>query len=92
MVRPKKYKGENAIPSVNANFYMPPPFRKVWDLLTKLSSIDNNEEFIQYIIKVEGEDIKNVRIQGKRGLYIRWILYKHTMKNLHKVNQDKTDE
>jgi len=82
MTRPKKYEKAR---HTSANFYIHPTFEKTWENIGKLSDIDDNPKFIEYIESIEGDDVKKNRIQGKRGLYIRWILTKHLMANLHKI-------
>lgn len=90
MTRPKKYDSDFSTRS--ANFYIHPTFEDTWKKLTELSKIDKDDNFLKYISKIEGEDVKKSRQQGKRGLYIRWILTKHVFENLNKLVEKKKHE
>lgn len=90
MTRPKKY--DSHFSTRSANFYIHPTFEDAWKKITELSKIDKDKGFLEHISKIEGEDVKKSRLQGKRGLYIRWILTKHVMENLSKLIKIKKDE
>ena len=70
------------------SFYLPDCFKPAWIKLNVLSASDRNEEFRRYCMEIEEEDL-NVKKQGLRGLYIRWILSKHVIKNLNKLQDNE---
>lgn len=65
------------------SFYIPDSFRDIWNQLNKISKEDNNQDFKNYCIKIEGVEL-SAKGQGLRGLYIRWILTKHVTDKLLK--------
>ena len=85
MVRPLKYSKEETPTKFNASFYIHPTFVNTWKKLTELAASDDNEEFNKYINEIEGEDVRSNRQQGKRGLYLRWIITRHVIKNISKL-------
>lgn len=90
MVRPKKYEKAR---HTSANFYIHPSFENTWKRIQELSDSDNDPAFHTYMKSVEGEDVKSNRLQGKRGLYIRWILSSHvSQKDIEKEEKDKETE
>lgn len=80
--RPKKY--PNRIES-NFSCSIPEHFQQTWKRIVKLSNIDINDELKRYCSGVEGENLDN-KGQGKRSVYIRWVLTQHVIKNMHKLN------
>lgn len=82
--RPKKYKDKDW---GMTSFYIPPSFKKTWKGIKKLSLKDRNESLKKYASEIENVDI-NKRGQGKVGIYVRWILTNHLLRNIHllKIN------
>jgi hypothetical protein len=79
--RPKKYEDREAT-AFSAG--IPEHFRDTFKRFTKLSEIDLNEDFKKYCSVVEGEDIANKK-QGKLSAYLRWIITKQVLQNMHKL-------
>lgn len=85
--KPKKYEGR--IP-VTTSLYLPEPFRKFYKKIISLSQVDEDEEFKEYCSEFEGFSLdrkKNEEGKGVRQAYMRWILSKHVMKNIHKLKK-----
>ena len=83
--REKKYEGKEWDMT---SFYIPISFKKCWSIINRLAEIDSDPEFKQYCTKIEGVNITN-RKQGKKGQYIRWILYDHSIRKIHLLGKDK---
>ena len=82
MVRPKKY-GEEAHRTA-ISFYIHPTFIETFKKMEKLCKIPN-DDFSTYLEEVEGEDIRNNRIQGLKSAYIRFLITTNVMENMDKV-------
>ena len=68
------------------SFYIPDSFRDIWKKLSIIADKNKIEEFKEYCIEVEGEDL-DTKGQGIRGLYIRWVLTKHVIENIELLNK-----
>jgi len=77
--RPKKYEDREA---THFSASIPEHFKDTYKKLVKLSEFDLNEDLKTYCSIAEGEDIVKKK-QGKLSLYIRWILTKHVIENMH---------
>lgn len=79
----RKSKFDGTIPKV-FNVNIPDMFADTYDKITRLSDIDDNQEFLDYCIQVEKVNLEHIKM-NKRSIYIRWILTKHVISNLNKV-------
>jgi len=80
--RPKKYENRER---THLSFILPMPFKETAKKLRELSNMDNDPSFKAYCLEIEQIDLSK-RKQGREGVYIRWIIYKHVFENIAKLN------
>ena len=68
------------------SFYLPESFKGVWNKLNILVEKDFNEDFKTYCKEIEGIQDLDSKGQSKRGIYIRWILWKHVIQSEEIIN------
>lgn len=83
MVRPKKY--ENNVKTI-FSVQMPLHFREAYEDLVKLAAKDENPDFLEYCKMVEDADLDKLK-QSRFSIYIRWILSKHRINNMFKLQK-----
>lgn len=83
MVRPKKY--ENNVKTI-FSVQMPLHFRDTYRDLVELSEMDANPDFLEYCRMVEDADMDKLK-QSRFSLYVRWILSKHRINNMFKLQK-----
>jgi len=72
------------------SLYIAQSFVDTFESFKKLSSQDLDERFVRYCKEVEGEDI-HAKGQGKKGIYTRWVLTEHVIRNIHKLKNEKVE-
>lgn len=74
----------------HTSFYISDAYKETHDNLRKIFKIDlkDDEKFKKYCLFVEGIDLENYN-RSKLGVYIRYILTEHVMKNLNKISENK---
>lgn len=79
----KKYKDKEWD---TAQLFISESFRENWDIICKLSNVDNDQDFLDYCSNIEEINVKE-RKSGRRNLYVRWILSEFVLANQDKLSQ-----